>query len=197
MTPVQTAPRIHAASQLEQAFSKLADFLFAQAPETAAVGVTSIKTGAGATTIAQNLALASAHAAKHTLLIAPRPPFGEQIDGQLVLSDAATSDVEWAETMYPTSHAELFYALYSASGDQHPVDVKRLAAALELRFDRVLVDLPEIPSLMHHRLLLDLVGDVVVVAEPGTVLHNEVSAARESLDAMGIRNRGLILNRCS
>lgn len=201
MSPlIKTARQASTASTLGRAYEELANHLFSrcvdQEAETTPLGVTSIESKAGKSTIAKNLAIASARAGIHTLLIASRRPFDDQVDhgkSPVSLHDVQKG-TEWVEAVHATQHPDLFFAIYENQlPPRETHDFESLKRALMLRFERVIVDLPSIDAVAEQP-LSHWLSNAIVVVVPGTVDHQDALAARRTLDAIGMQNLGVILS---
>lgn len=201
MAPVvQTAKQPATTSLLGRAYKELADHLFLRCVSenggTRPVGVTSVERGAGKSTIAKNLAVASARAGIHTLLITPQAPYDAGGHCSISLYDIVDKGAEWVDAVHATPQHDLFYAVHGQQLPRHDTDtIDSLKRVLLLRFERVIVDLPIIDTIADQPISQWLVRDAIVILQPGSLQRQETIAARRTLDATGMRNLGVILNK--
>lgn len=172
--------------------------------------VTSAGAGEGKTTLASNLAIATAETGRRVLLVDgdlrrgglhKRLHLGEQRGfAELLLDSTPVDQVNLIEYIAPTPFEGL--SLLSAGLERleqvgaalFSQRVPALFARLRTEYDVILIDTPPILTLPDARLLARVADGVILVVRSGVTFRENATAAAQRLAADGIPILGTILN---
>ncbi|MHC6593417.1 tyrosine-protein kinase domain-containing protein [Arthrobacter sp. C152] len=197
----------HTHSPRAESFRQLRTNLhFANASGTAtSVLVTSSLPGEGKSTTATNLAITLAQAGQAVCLIDAdlrRPMVNEYLglDRNAGLTTALIGQAEVVDLLQPWGEDNLF-VLTSGRIPPNPSELlgsegmKNLVAELEQSFDIVVIDAPPLLPVTDAAVLSQSVGGVVLVVGSQRTKTQDVQKSLGSLELVGARILGLVLNR--
>ncbi len=166
--------------------------------------VSSPDEGEGKTTTVANLAVAFARSGKRTLLVDAdlrRPTvfkvFGARMKPGLHEILAGMSSVEECLQKTPV---EDFSLLTSGSIPQNPAEylgsdrMQRLIEELKEQFDVILFDAPPVLAVTDASVIATQVDRVILVVSSGKTPSQDFDRAIETLDAVGVKVSGVVLN---
>ncbi len=196
------ATRILAADQTR----RLASTLLRQRARGArqAFGFTSARVGGGTTALVRELAHTLSQLGNRVLIVDANslsPAASPAVDGP-GLSELLAGQASADQVIHELVHEGRTLALvpFGAAGETGIERLDRLRAALvqwSASWDMILVDIPPLLPSADAELLVDVVGQVFLVAEAGIVSKRDVSRARAVLEQLDPGAVGLIVNKVS
>jgi capsular exopolysaccharide synthesis family protein len=204
-TPVRTGGPRHRLSGHYEALYRRLRFSSAQTPAPRTVGVTSAESGAGASTVAINLAIAAACGGCRTLLVdanlvSPTIARTLQVDPRPGLTDLLSGEVDLDECIYTTHIDRLAVLPAGPTVESSPLEVdwsrlkgmvRRAAADYEL----VVFDLPPTHELSAGLTVAALLDGVVLVLEADRTDSAVALRCKRQLVASGAKLLGVVLNK--
>lgn len=166
--------------------------------------VTSAVPGEGKSATAANLASVIADAGQSVLLIdadlrSPSVDILFDVERAAGLSTIVIGRADLAEVVQPQGNGSL-HVLTSGQIPPNPSELlgsdamKRLLSEAEAQYDVVILDSPPLLPVTDAAILSAFVGGTVVVVGSGAVRKPQLKSALESLDVVGSRVLGLVLN---
>jgi Mrp family chromosome partitioning ATPase len=169
-----------------------------------AIGVTSCSQGAGATTVAVNLALAGAQAGENVLLVdfsSTRPAIAARLglSGELGLRDAVADVTHAAEYVTATPLDKLSVLAANLPGEPQSINldaasINGLLRAVESEYSLIVVDLPTVESSLCF-IASGLLNGVLLVMEAERTRIDVAARAKQRLIDARASVLGVILNK--
>jgi tyrosine-protein kinase Etk/Wzc len=170
------------------------------------IGLTSCSSGAGASAMAANLAIAAAEAADGSVLLVDlnvaNPAQAKMFDmtGNLGLRDALRSAAPLVDCSKPTSIANLSLLAPTApreldAAGADPARVREMLKACRADFDLVIVDLPPVSEASPCLTTAGCLGGVLLVLEAERTRCEAASIAVQRLAHARANVLGVILNK--
>jgi len=167
--------------------------------------VTSSAPREGKTTLSSNLAASFARGGSRTLLIdgdLRRPRVHRATDGDngIGLSSVLSGRATLAEAVAPSTAEPNLFVLPSGPIPQDPAELlgsrrmEDLLAEARRTYDRVILDSPPVASVTDPCILARLADAVVLVIAHGRTSTQLIRRARESLEAVGVKPWGAVIN---
>ncbi len=171
--------------------------------ESKAIVVTSAVPGEGKSTTAVNIALALQQAGERTLLIDAdlrRPQAARLLglDGTIGLTTALVGKVTASDVIL--THSSGLHFLAAGAIPPNPAELlqsQSMAGVLaELRpaYDVIIIDSPPLLPVTDAALIASQVDGAVIVVRHGSTTREQLSGARERLDAVGAHTLGAVFN---
>lgn len=181
--------------------------LEASTPPLRTFAAISPRRGAGASTVARNLAIACARHGERTLLVDLDLHQGEVARAFATppapgVAELLTGDATWEECTRETD-LDTLHVLPAGAAAVHAGDALGRAAVARLveesaeRFDRILFDLPPALASAEVASLAGLFDGVALVVRAGRARRGEVHAAEQLLQRAGASARGVIVTATS
>jgi Mrp family chromosome partitioning ATPase len=169
-----------------------------------AVGVTSCSQGAGATTVAINLALAGAQAGENVLLIdlsSTRPAIAARLglEGELGLRDAVADAAHAGEYVIATPVEKLSVLAANLPGEPQAINldaasINGVLRAVENEYSLIVVDLPTVETSLCF-VASGLLNGVLLVMEAERTRMDVAARAKQRLIDARASVLGVILNK--
>ena len=168
--------------------------------------VTSPSPSEGKTTIATNLGVISAESGARVLLIEadmrrPKMAFYLGIDGTVGLSDVLTDEIAFVDAVQEWGDSGPAF-LAAGSTPPNPAELlgsdrmKQLMRKLVDDYDLILLDAPPLLPVTDAAVLSEITDGALVVLRYGKTRQAHASTAAESLEKVGARIIGCVLNMC-
>ncbi|MGB9378069.1 MAG: polysaccharide biosynthesis tyrosine autokinase [Mycobacteriales bacterium] len=195
-----------AGSNSAEAFRKLRTAVQFAKPDSAtrSIVVTSAQVGAGASTVAANLACAAAESGRRVVLVDANlraPSVGEalRVSTALGLANVLAGDVDLAAALQPTNIPGLaVLAAGHGPGQSGSVlataAMVRLLEQLEEQADLVIIDAPPVLPYAEAAELAAIADAALLVARHGRTSVTDVRQARATLTQVGTTVLGVVIN---
>jgi capsular exopolysaccharide synthesis family protein len=175
----------------------------ADRPKT--IVVTSSLPGEGKSTTAVNLAITLADAGSRVALVDAdlrRPSIAEYmgLEGEVGLTTVLIGQADLQDALQPWGDRHL-HVLTSGQVPPNPSELlgsrsmATLLTQLASQYDMVLIDTPPLLPVTDAAILAKITGGAVVVAGAGTVQRQQLADGLGSLEDVGARVLGVVLNR--
>jgi capsular exopolysaccharide synthesis family protein len=192
-------------SLLGEAFRQIHTCLLFSGPSEShrSVLVTSASPGDGRTTIAVNLAAATARAGRKVLLVDTnfRQPMVHQLFEQCSragLSDVLSGQAQWREVVCPV--ADGLSVMPAGTLPPNPAELlasemmRRLITEMEQEYDQVIFDGAPVMLVTDPLAVSTMVDGVILVVRAGRNSHGLVQRSRDTLNRVGAHVLGVVLN---
>ena len=200
---VQSNPHSHRSEAFRRLRTNLQFLDVSGRPKT--IVVTSAMPGEGKTTTAINLAITLADAGSRVALLDAdlrRPSVAEYmgLEGAVGLTTVLIGQAELADVIQPWGDGSL-HVLPSGQIPPNPSELlgsrpmEDLLAVLTSRYDIVLIDTPPLLPVTDAAILAKLAGGALVVIGADRLHRQQLGQALGSLETVGARVLGLVLNR--
>jgi len=200
---VQSNPHSHRSEAFRSLRTNLQFLDIADRPKT--IVVTSALPGEGKTTTAINLAITLADAGARVALVDAdlrRPSIAEYmgLEGEVGLTTVLIGQVDVQDAVQPWGQSNL-HVLPSGQVPPNPSELlgsASMATLLETlagKYDMVLIDTPPLLPVTDAVILAKITGGALVVAGADTLHRQQLAAGLGSLEAVGARVLGVVLNR--
>jgi succinoglycan biosynthesis transport protein ExoP len=200
---VQTSPHSHRSEAFRRLRTNLQFLDLADRPQT--IVVTSPLPGEGKTTTAINLAITLSDAGSRVVLVDAdlrRPSVAEYlgIEGAVGLTTVLIGKADLRDAIQPWGTGTL-HVLPSGQVPPNPSELLGSRSMAELlehltgQYDIVLIDTPPLLPVTDAAILAKITGGALVVAAAGLVHRQQLADGLGSLEDVGARVLGVVLNR--
>jgi capsular exopolysaccharide synthesis family protein len=200
---VQSSPHSHRSEAFRRLRTNLQFLDIADQPKT--IVVTSSLAGEGKSTTAMNLAITLADAGSRVALVDAdlrRPSIAEYmgLEGEVGLTTVLIGRADLKDAIQQWGSGSL-YVLPSGQVPPNPSELlgsgsmAKLLAQLSSQYDVVLIDTPPLLPVTDAAILAKITGGAVVVAAADQLHRQQLSAGLGSLQDVGARVLGVVLNR--
>jgi capsular exopolysaccharide synthesis family protein len=200
---VQSSPHSHRSEAFRRLRTNLQFLDLADRPKT--IVVTSSLPGEGKTTTAINLAITLADSGSRVALVDAdlrRPSIAEYmgLEGEVGLTTVLIGQVDVQDAIQPWGDGSLD-VLPSGQVPPNPSELlgsrsmANLLEQLTIAYDIVLIDTPPLLPVTDAAILAKITGGALVVAGAGTLHRQQLADGLGSLEDVGARVLGVVLNR--